>query len=264
MELAFLYLMIYSCLGWACESIYVSVGRKKLINSGFLHGPFCPIYGFGAIFVIYLLEPFAYSPILVFLLGVLITSTLEYFTSWLMEMLFHVMWWDYSHYKYNINGRVCLLNSFLFGVMSLIVIYLIHPTIASFIEALPETLIHLTASILLIYLITDTILSTVQLINFKQQLLQFEKAIEEIKTALAVQLPDFNTEIKELREQFEDNHPELNEFKNRVQEKYADLKSNRQQLRLRHAFPDLKLTRKSQYHRFIESIKKTYNEKANQ
>lgn len=68
-------------------------------------------------------------PILVFVLGVIITSALEYIISWVMEILFKTRWWDYSERFMNINGRVCLLNSTLFGIMSIVVVYIIHPVI---------------------------------------------------------------------------------------------------------------------------------------
>lgn len=87
-----LYFMIYSFLGWICECIYCSIPAKKLINRGFLSGPYCPIYGFGATAVILALEPVLYQPILLFGCGILVTSALEYITSWAMEALFHTKW----------------------------------------------------------------------------------------------------------------------------------------------------------------------------
>ncbi len=101
-----------------------------------MHGPSCPIYGFGAIFVILMLSWLDNYPLLVFILGIIITSLIEYFTSWLLEMLFHIMWWDYSQRKFNINGRVCLRNSFLFGCMSIFVIYFLHPSVSSFVGSI--------------------------------------------------------------------------------------------------------------------------------
>ena len=100
----------YSFLGWVCECIYCSIPAKKFINRGFLEGPYCPIYGCGAMLVIYLLTPFAAKPLLLFVAGILVTSALEYITSWLMEMFFHTKWWDYSTYPFNINGRICLIS----------------------------------------------------------------------------------------------------------------------------------------------------------
>lgn len=255
--------MIYSALGWACESIYVSIGQRKLINSGFLHGPFCPIYGFGAVFVILLLTPMANHPFLVFLLGIIITSVIEYFTSWLLEMLFHVMWWDYSHYKYNINGRVCLLNSFLFGCMSIFVIYFLHPPVASFVGNLDLTIRKIAAAGLFIYLITDLIVSTIQMISFKQELAKFEQKLEEIKAILAAQKPEINFDMREKIESFFENTHDLDELRNQIHQFYGSFRSNRKQLRLRKSFPHLKLSNKKQLQGLSEYFKKHY-EKVNQ
>lgn len=90
-------------------------------------GPYCPIYGCGALAVLHILDPFGYSIPLMFGMGIVVTSALEYVTSWGMEVLFHTKWWDYSSYPFNIHGRVCLKNSLLFGCMVLVVYYLIHP-----------------------------------------------------------------------------------------------------------------------------------------
>lgn len=240
MQQAFLYLMIYSFLGWLCESLYVSVGQKQWINSGFLHGPFCPIYGFGSIFVIYLLEPFINHPFLVFILGVLITSTLEYFTSWLLETLFQIRWWDYSHYKYHINGRVCLLNSCLFGLMSIFVLYFLHPIITQYTLMMSNSTIIGIDILLLIYLMIDLFFSTAQLLNFKQQYAQFEIAMEDLKKELKKQLNEV-----ELKEKVEEYLPQkIETIKNNIEQRKQTFHTNKKLKRLNKAFPHLKLKKR--------------------
>lgn len=97
------------------------------MNRGFLIGPYCPIYGFGALAVINILTPFSDNPIIVYFLAVIITSLLEYVTGYLLERIYHLKWWDYSNYKLNIHGRVVLHNSLIFGGLSLIAIYFLNP-----------------------------------------------------------------------------------------------------------------------------------------
>ena len=95
-----LYFAVYGIIGWISEVIYCSISAKKLVKRGFLSGLYCPIYGFGAMVLIAALYPHAQtwgSIPLVFIAAVIITSTLEYFTRWLMEKLFKLRWWDYSH-----------------------------------------------------------------------------------------------------------------------------------------------------------------------
>lgn len=126
----FLCFALYSFLGWCCECLYCFACDKKWVNRGFLNGPVCPIYGFGATIVVVLLAPFRHRLPLLFLAGMALTSALEYFTSWLMEKLFRTRWWDYSTYPCNIRGRVCLRNSLLFGLLSVVAMELVNPPIA--------------------------------------------------------------------------------------------------------------------------------------
>ena len=107
----FLLFILYSFLGWCGETVYCSLGQRRLCEKrGFLNGFLCPIYGHGALLVLYALHGGCESPLLTFLFGMLLTSAVEYVTSYYMEKLFHMRWWDYSHYRFQINGRVCLLN----------------------------------------------------------------------------------------------------------------------------------------------------------
>lgn len=124
-----LLLIIYSFLGWIVECTYCVLGTGVWINRGFLYGPFIPIYGFGAVLVLGAINYLPNNIFIIFLGSIIITSILEYLTSYLMELLFHTRWWDYSELPFNLNGRICLLNSLLFGVAFVVVYYLINPQI---------------------------------------------------------------------------------------------------------------------------------------
>ena len=120
---------VYSFIGYICEIISSSIVQKKLVNRGFLCGPYCPIYGVGSLFILFLLLRFKEDPVLVFVLGALITTSIEYFTSFVLEKIFHNKWWDYSYMKLHIHGRVCLQNTLLFGFGTLLIIYMAQPFI---------------------------------------------------------------------------------------------------------------------------------------
>ena len=100
------YFFLYSLLGWAMESTYLSIGQRILVNTGFLHGPFCPIYGFGAVVLYVLLIKLQGNPIAIFCVGFFVLSVWEYFVGFLLEKIFKTKYWDYSNNKFNINGRV--------------------------------------------------------------------------------------------------------------------------------------------------------------
>ena len=175
-----LYFFAYSILGWACECLYCGIPARRFINRGFLEGPYCPIYGCGALIVILVLDPLKGHPLLLFL-GAMI------FTSWLMEKLFHSKWWDYSERPFNINGRVCLLNSLLFGIMGLAVMYVVHPFICDVFEHIPALARLIAAAVLLVLFIWDNIHTFHAILRENSDYRMVEDSLKE----LAVQFKGF-------------------------------------------------------------------------
>lgn len=167
----FLYFIIYSFLGWICEVIYCSIPAKRFINRGFLKGPICPVYGFGAMFVIYIITSLNIkSPILIFIFSGIIASIIEFIADLMLEYIFHTRLWDYSNRKFNIKGRVCLLNSTLFSILSLVLISFIHPIIMSYIKMLSNRVIIITVLICMLLLIIDISCTVSEVINLNTTL----------------------------------------------------------------------------------------------
>ena len=164
----FLLFLLYSFAGWVMETTWVSWCNKKLVDRGFLIGPYCPIYGCGAILIILFLKRFSYSPVLLFLSTVVLCGGLEYFASWCMEKVFKARWWDYSNRKFNIKGRVCLRNLIAFGIMGIAVIYLINPYFEIWIEYLDEKHINILALLLWTIFIMDFVVSTIVVYGFRK------------------------------------------------------------------------------------------------
>lgn len=176
-----LYFFIYAFLGWISECIYCSIGHKKIINRGFLNGPVCPIYGFGALIVIFFLKRYENNIFELFLCGIIVTSILEYITGYLLEMFFKITWWDYSRKKFNIKGRVCLKNSLLFGAMSVVLIKVIHKSISSFILSIPTLFLIFLAINNLILLCIDLSFTILSMNNLKYKLKSLEELTIELK-----------------------------------------------------------------------------------
>lgn len=153
--------MFFGILGYVVEVFYVYIGSKKWINRGFLHGPYIPIYAFGSLFIILFLTKYSDDFVIVFLIGMFICSALEYITSHLMELIFKRRWWDYSEYKYNINGRVALKNSVLFGIGSLIIVYVLSPSLNIVLENTNNTLKLVLAVIFVIIIFIDFVFSAI-------------------------------------------------------------------------------------------------------
>lgn len=140
----FICFMVFSFIGWVYESIFYSVQLRRPVNTGFLKGCICPIYGFGGM----LLLPIArmnFDIKTIFFMGMIVCSVLEYFISWLLEYLFDARWWDYSDWPLNLNGRICAVSVFGFGVASLIGTQIIIPGVLDFVSTMGIIKLHLAA-----------------------------------------------------------------------------------------------------------------------
>ena len=163
----FLYFIIYSMIGWFMEVCVSLWNKHKFINRGFLIGPYCPIYGWGSLAIILVVGQNTSDVLAVFLKAILICSLLEYFTSYFMEKIYNVRWWDYSNNKFNINGRICLETMVPFGILALLIIYVVHPIIIKFVGLLsPLALIIVSTLIFIIYFV-DNVISTFILFKIK-------------------------------------------------------------------------------------------------
>ena len=164
---AFLIFILFSFIGWISEVIYVGVtSAHKFVNRGFLHGPLCPVYGFGGV-VILMLPPSLYATwIPLFFASMILCTIVEYFVSWLMEKLFHTRWWDYSHYKIQLNGRICLLNSILFGFLGVVVIHFVYPLMIDLLNSLGQKVINVSGVIILAVLSVDIFFTVRKLVDF--------------------------------------------------------------------------------------------------
>ena len=124
---------IYSFIGWVWECIYESILNRKLLNRGFLTGPYIPIYGFtGLIFYLFLSNfktenLISLDTIKVFIISSICASIFEYVTSYVLEKILNARWWDYSNYPLNLNGRICLIASLFWGFVSVVIINIVNP-----------------------------------------------------------------------------------------------------------------------------------------
>lgn len=179
---AFLIFIMFAFIGWVSEEIYVGVlVEHRLVNRGFLHGPLCPVYGFGGV-VILMLPPSLYNTwIPLFFASMVLCTVVEYFVSWIMEKLFHARWWDYSQYKIQLNGRVCLLNSVLFGFLGLGVIRFVYPHIIEFLDWMGETVIHVTANSIAVVLAVDLFFTVRKLVDFARTMEKLKSFSESLR-----------------------------------------------------------------------------------
>lgn len=241
--MVYLYWLAYAFLGWIVETTYVSVPTGKFVHRGFLYGPIIPIYGFGALSILFILMPFSSSPIFIFLLGILLTSVLEYITSYVMEKIFDMRWWDYSQRKFNINGRICLRNSILFGLLSLVLVEFIHPNMEIFLQSFSDKQLYQFAKISIFFVFIDFLLSVMNVIDFKENLQKVEVLYEELQAWMKKQKE--NTALQTLEKQVEELDNKINESLHELQDSFqkSSKELEKKHRRLLKSFPNIRSDR---------------------
>lgn len=164
-QILFIYFCIYAFIGWIMETIYVSHLKGYLVKRGFLFGPLCPIYGFGAVMLITILGKYKKQPAKLFFYAILIFSIFEYMVSFGLEALYGNRWWDYSTHFFNLNGRITLFSSLIWGVLALLFFNTVHPFIEkkvnSIIAKIPFSSQDLIVNLIFFLYIVDTLFSCV-------------------------------------------------------------------------------------------------------
>jgi uncharacterized membrane protein len=175
----FLYFCVIAFIGWVLESCYRSFVTKQWTNAGFLHGPFVPIYGFAATFILFIDQnwPQAWSPAARWAIFFIMPSLFEYFVGWLLEKTLKTKLWDYSENFLNINGRVCLKYSLAWAVLIFGGVSFLQPAVLTVIAGISFRTRYLFTGALLSYLAVDTWQSIAVYANFKRMLQTLKEAV---------------------------------------------------------------------------------------
>lgn len=179
LEHYFLWFLFYSFVGWMYESILVSCQQHRLVNRGFLNGPLCPIYGTGAILGVAILGNVR-NPIIIFLISMVGATILEYTTSWVMEQLFHARWWDYSNFRFNLQGRVCLLGALIFGLGGVGVVLGSQPYVERVTDMIPLPMLHTLVTVLALITIIDLAVTVTGMLEFEQVLDSVAQVVQDV------------------------------------------------------------------------------------
>ena len=189
----FSYFIIYSFIGWCVEVVFHAVRYGRVVNRGFLNGPVCPVYGFGVILVFGVLNIIATSfsptggvasipiPIL-YVLGLLLTSFVEFMGGFLLDKFFHARWWDYRNEKFNIGGYVCLKFSLIWGAGIVLIVRILHPMlIEQNLSRFPEQIGRWILVVMYAAYVTDVIVSALTMMKLNQQLAELEELRQSMR-----------------------------------------------------------------------------------
>lgn len=244
--------IIYSFAGWVMESIFRSICEKKIINTGFLTGPFCPIYGIGALILTVFCKNFGQMNLMiVFILSVIVMSAWEYVVGIYLEKVFHTKYWDYSHNFMNYKGRLCLFNSLCWGVLGVIFYQFIYPMMSEVIVFIMQYP-HITNPVVLavgVVVLADAITSCIKVKNIElawSKIHNINDQIKELKEKLEQITIVSKEKGKEKKKQIAENIKEATP--EAIQEMIEDLKKRKNKIlrrlyrlvyRLKKAFPTI-------------------------
>lgn len=198
-----LFFYIYCFFGWIIESTYVSVCTGNWVNRGFMRGPVIPIYGTGAVIVLFAVIPFRTSPILVFIVGTVAASILEFVTGFVMERIYKVRYWDYSDKPFNLCGYICLFNSLCWGVLSILLIYLVHSWVEKGVLFLNDMVLLSIDSGISSLFIVDLFNSSTTAVELKRMLANSQKLKDDLMN-IHNKMIEFNTAIANGKEKMDE------------------------------------------------------------
>lgn len=207
---------IYCFVGWVFESVYVSFEYRKWVNRGFLNGPFLPIYGFGAIIMLFCSLPVRKSIVLVFIFGMAGATALEYFTGYILEKIFHVKYWDYSYEPLNLNGYICLGCSLMWGFLAVLLVRLIHTPVERLVLGINNIALMVFDIVFILGFMSDLVMSAKQAFDLRriidEKLLQNEYVLR-MQKRIDVLMAFVNDDKEKLQEKLENSKAEIERIK---------------------------------------------------
>ncbi len=219
----YLYLFfVYAFLGWCTEVIYSALHTGKFVNRGFLNGPICPIYGVGILSVYKLLNSVMSNKIYLFIGSVILTSTVELITGFILEKLFHKKWWDYSNMPLNIGGYICLKFSLKWGLACIMVFEIVHPVVLNFISFIPRNIGSIILYLLLNIFFIDIIATVQSVIKVNKKLklaYEISKEIRKVSDEIGAKISKGSLLLIEKNEEI------ISELDRKVESKKQQLES---------------------------------------
>ena len=175
------FFFFYCFFGWCFESTYVSICKRKFVNRGFIRGPFLPLYGSGAIMMLLVSAPVRDNLVLVFFAGCIGATALEYVTGVVMEALFKVRYWDYSHKRFNFQGQICLSSSLCWGALTVLMTRFLHPAVERLAFLIPPAALTALVTVVLVWFSVDFAFSFQAAMDLRDILVRTEQAKKEME-----------------------------------------------------------------------------------
>ena len=196
---AVIYFFLYSFAGWVWELVFIYVTERWWHLRAFLTLPLLPIYGFSALGILYVVEPYVHNPFLVFLAAAAIVTIIEYVVSLVLDKLFQVRLWDYTKWPLNLHGRVSLFSSMGFGVLGIFLLYILHPFLDSFVSGMSNNVVIVLGWVLVVILAIDFGNSLSSLVRVRIENARLQGTLDEIQAYIDSRVSEFRERNKKLR-----------------------------------------------------------------
>ena len=194
---------IYCFFGWIFESTYVSLKSRRFVNRGFLRLPMLPLYGTGAVMMLWFSLPVKDNIFLVYLAGIVAATILEYITGYVMERLFKMKYWDYSNQPFNLHGYICLSSSIAWGFLTIFLTDVIHKPIANAVLEMNPIAEFAFIGIVSVLFVSDSIKSTKEALDLGRALEAMTKMkaeLEEMQVQLALLKAETSQRVADFKE----------------------------------------------------------------
>lgn len=198
-----MFFYIYCFCGWIFESTYVSLKTRQLVNRGFLRLPMLPLYGTGAIMMLWVSMPFKDHLLPVFLAGVVAATLLEYVTGYTMERLFKIKYWDYSNQRFNLHGYICLTSSIAWGFLTIFLTEVIHRPIADLVLNLTPAAVLSFIAVISALFVSDAVRSihaALDLGHALEAMTKLRAEVEELQLQLSLLKAETSQKVADLSE----------------------------------------------------------------
>lgn len=160
---------VYGLIGWIVEVIYYGITEGRFINRGFLNGPLCPVYGIGFYCVIWFFRPFMSSFPLLFFGSAIVCTTVELLAGVILYAIFHLRWWDYSDYRLNFKGFICVRFAIYWGIACSLGMYMLHPAVLTVATSIPKPALYTLLVVLCILTFIDIIVTVTAIVGFNEK-----------------------------------------------------------------------------------------------
>lgn len=194
----------YCFFGWIFESTYVSCKTRRFVNRGFLRLPMLPLYGTGAVMMLWVSLPLEHNVFLVYISGMIAATVLEYVTGWAMERLFKMKYWDYSNQRFNLNGYICLSSSVAWGFLTIFLTEIVHPPISRLVLLLHPIPALITVGAVTVMFTADAVQSVraaLDLAKVLDAMTKMRAELDDIQVQMALLKSETSKRVSEARDE---------------------------------------------------------------